>query len=115
VVGDNRERLIAAVREAAGRCRVLITTGGLGPTPDDLTTEAIAAAFATPLAERPEVWADIQAKLAARGRPVTPSLRRQALLPRWRGAAAQCHRLGPGDDLEPGAWVHDPHLSGGAQ
>jgi nicotinamide-nucleotide amidase len=82
VVGDNRERLIAAVLEAAGRCRVLITTGGLGPTPDDLTTEAIAAAFATPLAERPEVWADIQAKLAARGRSVTPSLRRQALLPR---------------------------------
>jgi len=81
VVGDNRERVIAAVREAAGRCRLLITTGGLGPTPDDLTTEAIAAAFETPLAERPEVWADIQAKLAARGRPVTPSLRRQALLP----------------------------------
>ena len=81
VVGDNRERVIAAVREAAGRCRLLITTGGLGPTPDDLTTEAIAAAFDTPLAERPEVWADIQAKLAARGRPITPSLRRQALLP----------------------------------
>lgn len=81
VVGDNRERLIAAVREAAGRCRLLITTGGLGPTPDDLTTEAIAAAFDAPLAERPEVWADIQAKLVARGRPVTPSLRRQALLP----------------------------------
>ena len=81
VVGDNRERLISAVREAAGRCRLLITTGGLGPTPDDLTTEAIAAAFEAPLAERPEVWADIQAKLAARGRPVTPSLRRQALLP----------------------------------
>jgi len=81
VVGDNRERLLAAVREAAGRCRLLITTGGLGPTPDDLTTETIAAAFGTPLAERPEVWADIQAKLEARGRPVTPSLRRQSLLP----------------------------------
>jgi nicotinamide-nucleotide amidase len=81
VVGDNRERLVAAVREAAGRCRLLITTGGLGPTPDDLTTEAIAAAFDTPLAERPEVWADILAKLEARGRPVTPSLRRQSLLP----------------------------------
>jgi nicotinamide-nucleotide amidase len=81
VVGDNRERLIDTVREAAGRCRLLITTGGLGPTPDDLTTEAIAAAFATPLAERPEVWADIQTKLEASGRSVTPSLRRQSLLP----------------------------------
>lgn len=82
VVGDNRERLIAAVREAAGRCRLLITTGGLGPTPDDLTTEAIAAAFDTPLEEDPEAWADIQAKLAQRGRTPSPSVRRQALIPR---------------------------------
>ncbi|MBM5816955.1 MAG: competence/damage-inducible protein A [Cyanobacteria bacterium K_Offshore_surface_m2_239] len=85
VVGDNRERLMAAVREASNRCRVLITTGGLGPTADDLTTEAIAAAFGAPLVEHPEVWADIQAKLGARGRPVAPSNRRQALLP--KGAA----------------------------
>jgi nicotinamide-nucleotide amidase len=81
VVGDNRERLIEAVRGAAGRCRVLVTTGGLGPTPDDLTTEAIAAAFDTPLVEHPAVWADIQAKLTARGRVATASNRRQALLP----------------------------------
>ena len=81
VVGDNRERLIAAVHQASGRCRVLITTGGLGPTPDDLTTEAIAAAFDTPLVEHPEVWADIQAKLSARGRPIASSNRKQALLP----------------------------------
>jgi nicotinamide-nucleotide amidase len=81
VVGDNRERVIAAVRAAAGRCRVLITTGGLGPTPDDLTTEAIAAAFETPLVEHPAVWADVQAKLSARGRPIVASNRKQALLP----------------------------------
>ncbi|SBO43683.1 competence/damage-inducible protein A [Cyanobium sp. NIES-981] len=85
VVGDNRDRVIAAVREASQRCRVLITTGGLGPTPDDLTTEAIAAAFDTPLTERPEVWADIEAKARARGRQLSASLRRQALLP--EGAA----------------------------
>ena len=81
VVGDNRERLIGAAREAAGRCRLLITTGGLGPTPDDLTTEAIAAAFGAPLVEHPEVWSDIQAKITARGRAVAPSNRRQAQLP----------------------------------
>jgi nicotinamide-nucleotide amidase len=85
VVGDNRERLIAAVREAAGRCRVLITTGGLGPTPDDLTTEAIAAAFGAPLVEHPAVWDDIQAKLAARGRTAGETQRCQAQLP--EGAA----------------------------
>ena len=81
VVGDNRERLMAEVRQAAGRCRVLITTGGLGPTPDDLTTEAIAAAFETPLVEHPEVWAEIQARVSARGRTCSPSNRRQAFLP----------------------------------
>ncbi|MCP9852928.1 competence/damage-inducible protein A [Synechococcus sp. HJ21-Hayes] len=81
VVGDNRERLIAAVREASGRCRVPITTGGLGPTPDDLTTEAIAAAFDTPLVEHPEIWRDIQARLGARGRVCSPSNRKQAFLP----------------------------------
>ena len=85
VVGDNRERLMAEVRQAASRCRVLITTGGLGPTPDDLTTEAIAAAFETPLVERPEVWAEIQARVSARGRICSPSNRRQAFLP--QGAA----------------------------
>ena len=85
VVGDNRERLIAEVLSASTRSRVLITTGGLGPTPDDLTTEAIAAAFATPLVEHPQVWADIQARLAARGRPCAASNRRQAFLP--EGAA----------------------------
>ena len=36
VVGDNRERLISELQAAAGRCRVLITTGGLGPTPDEI-------------------------------------------------------------------------------
>ncbi|MBW0166614.1 MAG: competence/damage-inducible protein A [Vulcanococcus sp.] len=85
VVGDNRERLIAELQAAAQRCRVLITTGGLGPTPDDLTTEAIAAAFGAPLVEHPQVWAEIQARLAARGRPFAASNRRQAFLP--EGAA----------------------------
>jgi nicotinamide-nucleotide amidase len=82
VVGDNRVRLIQALREAAARCRLLITTGGLGPTPDDLTTEAIATAFDTPLEENAEAWQDIQTKLAQRGRTPSPSVRRQALIPR---------------------------------
>ena len=82
VVGDNQERLAAVAREASERCRVLITTGGLGPTPDDLTTESLAAAFETPMEERPELWEEIQAKLSAGGRMVAPSNRRQACLPR---------------------------------
>ena len=81
VVGDNRERLITELRAAPVRCRVLITTGGLGPTPDDLTTEAIAAAFEAPLVEHPQIWEEIQARLATRGRPCAASNRRQAFLP----------------------------------
>ena len=81
VVGDNRDRLIAEVQAISNRSRVLITTGGLGPTPDDLTTESIAAAFSTPLEERPEVWDDITAKARSRGRTPGAETRRQALLP----------------------------------
>ncbi|WP_216902068.1 competence/damage-inducible protein A [Synechococcus sp. CCY 9618] len=96
VVGDNRERLIEAVRQAAGRCRVLITTGGLGPTPDDLTTEAIAAAFGADLVEHGEIWAAIQARIRARGRPVAASNRKQALLPRGAEVLANPTGTAPG-------------------
>ena len=113
VVGDNRERLIAALREAAGRCRVLITTGGLGPTPDDLTTEAIAAAFGAPLEERPEVWADIQAKLAGRGRPPAASNRRQALLPVGAGILPNPTGTAPGMIWTPDPQGRDPGLCPG--
>ena len=81
LLGDNRDRLIALVQEIAQRSSVLIVTGGLGPTPDDLTTEAIAAAFSVPLEERAEVWSDIEEKARSRGRTPGPETRRQALLP----------------------------------
>lgn len=85
VVGDNPERLRDAVLEAAGRSRVLICTGGLGPTPDDLTTETLAATFQVPLQHRAEVMADITAKLESRGRSMAAGTEKQALLP--QGAA----------------------------
>ena len=96
VVGDNRERLVREFRAAAGRCRLLICTGGLGPTPDDLTTEALAAAFDTPLDEHPGVWREIQARLAERGRTPSASLRRQALLPRGATLLANPTGTAPG-------------------
>lgn len=51
VVGDNRERLIEVIRTALGRSDVVILTGGLGPTEDDLTKEICAQAFGWPLVE----------------------------------------------------------------
>jgi nicotinamide-nucleotide amidase len=81
VVGDNVERIQRVIKIALERSNILIFTGGLGPTPDDLTTETIANFFQIPLEERPEVLADIESKYAARGRIMTASNRKQALLP----------------------------------
>lgn len=82
VVGDNPLRIQRAVAIACDRARLLIFTGGLGPTPDDLTHETLADFFSSPLEERSAVWADIQQKYANRGREIAPSNRKQALIPR---------------------------------
>ena len=63
------------------RASILIFTGGLGPTPDDLTTEAIAGFFQTPLVENAAIVEDIEEKFASIGRAMTPSNRQQALVP----------------------------------
>ncbi|MGD1937031.1 MAG: competence/damage-inducible protein A [Cyanophyceae cyanobacterium] len=81
VVGDNPQRIHQAIATACERSQLLIFTGGLGPTPDDLTTEAIAHYFETPLVEHPDVLADIAEKFARRGREMAPSNRKQALQP----------------------------------
>jgi len=81
VVGDNPERIKQVLKIASDRAQILIFTGGLGPTPDDLTTETIASFFATPLEERPELITDIEAKFTKRGRKMSPSNRKQALMP----------------------------------
>lgn len=81
VVGDNPQRLKHVIEIAIKRAQVLIFTGGLGPTPDDLTTETLADFFGAPLIERPEILADIARKYVQRGREMTPSNRKQALIP----------------------------------
>ena len=81
VVGDNLGRLGRVIDLASQRSSILIFTGGLGPTPDDLTTEAIADFFQTPLEEKPEIIQDIAAKFAKRGRKMSPNNHKQALIP----------------------------------
>ncbi|TVQ08639.1 MAG: competence/damage-inducible protein A [Leptolyngbya sp. DLM2.Bin27] len=81
VVGDNPARIQQAVTIAQGRSQLLLFTGGLGPTPDDLTIETLANLFGAPLVEHPDLVADIEAKFTARGRTMPPSNRKQALLP----------------------------------
>ncbi len=60
VVGDNPERLAQAVSVARRRADILITTGGLGPTYDDLTKQTICAAFGKPLVFHPDILEDIR-------------------------------------------------------
>jgi len=62
-VGDNSKRICKLVKEISTRSYLLITSGGLGPTPDDLTTEAIAKAFNASLFKRPYLWDKIKQKL----------------------------------------------------
>ncbi len=81
VVGDNQARLKRVIGIAIERSQILIFTGGLGPTPDDLTTETLADFFGVPLLERPEILEDIALKYAQRRREMTPSNRKQALIP----------------------------------
>lgn len=81
VVGDNMERIAQLLEIATKRSSILLFTGGLGPTPDDLTTEAIAAFFNTPLIEKAEIIEDITAKFAQRGIKMTPNNHKQALIP----------------------------------
>ncbi len=81
VVGDNPLRIQRAVAIACERARLLIFTGGLGPTPDDLTIATLAEFFDASLTERPEIVADLKAKFANRGRKLNDVSRRQATLP----------------------------------
>jgi nicotinamide-nucleotide amidase len=80
-VGDNPDRLQQVIQHAASRANLLIFTGGLGPTPDDLTTETIATTFHTELVEHPHIIEDITQKFAKRGRVMATNNLKQALQP----------------------------------
>ena len=82
-VGDNCDRIIKVIQEISKRSNLLIITGGLGPTPDDLTTEAIAKSFNVSLFERPHLWDEIKQKLPnSKLRDDSSSLRKQCFFPK---------------------------------
>lgn len=81
VVRDHEPSLTAAISEACSRSRVVIATGGLGPTEDDRTRNAAATAAGTELVFHDPSWEHIQALFSRRGRDVHESNRRQAFLP----------------------------------
>jgi len=95
-VSDRLEELVQALAAAAARASVVVLTGGLGPTEDDLTREALARAAGVELEFRPELWEHIQELFRRRGRSVPEQNRRQALLPRGAEAIANPEGTAPG-------------------
>ncbi len=81
VVGDDVDDIGVAVTNAAKRAKLVLITGGLGPTVDDVTREAVAEVTGKPLRLRPRAFTSIKTRLQAAGRPVTDTQRRQAFLP----------------------------------
>jgi nicotinamide-nucleotide amidase len=80
-VGDRLDDLVRVLREIGDRADVCIGTGGLGPTDDDLTAEAVARAFEAPLALDEVALEQIEERFRSFGRPMAPVNRKQALLP----------------------------------
>ena len=80
-IGDNAERIAEQIRSSLNHADIIITTGGLGPTVDDPTREAVAKAFNRSLEFHDELWIDIQERFNTYGRSPSENNRRQAFLP----------------------------------
>ena len=99
-VGDNEERLSNLLQTALSRSDLVLTTGGLGPTVDDLTKEVCAKTLGLPLVEDAESMRRIEAFFKARGQQMPETNRKQAYLP--QGCAVFCndHGTAPGCAIE---------------
>ena len=99
VVGDVTAGINEAVQSALERTRAVITTGGLGPTPDDVTKEAVAAAFGRELEFREDLWQRLLERWAPRGR-IPETNRKQAEVPSGAEVFPNSRGTAPGLALE---------------
>lgn len=101
-VGDNRDRMATTIERALERSEIVITSGGLGPTEDDLTREIVADVVGVELTEDEEALRQIEAVFHGNKWVMTPSNRKQALIP--QGAVVVPNALGtaPGFIVEHG-------------
>jgi len=108
-VGDDADAVARAIREALDRTGAVITTGGLGPTADDRTREAVAAAFGTTLVLDDAIADGLRALWRSRGFPgeLPASNLRQAMVPQGATVLPNAHGSAPGLWLEDarGRWV----------
>ena len=101
-VGDDLEELDATLRSAAARSALVVSTGGLGPTGDDVTRDALARAFGRELREDRGVVVELETRFRALGHGMPRSNLRQALVP--DGAAV----LPNAEGSAPGLWLDHP-------
>jgi nicotinamide-nucleotide amidase len=105
IVGDERERLRDAFRDALGRVELVISTGGLGPTLDDLTREAVSDFLDRKLLLNEEILRHIEGRFRRLGRTMSENNKRQALVP--EGATVLENSVG----TAPGLWIEaDGHF-----
>jgi nicotinamide-nucleotide amidase len=99
-VGDNLGRMVECLRELTDRADAVIVCGGLGPTPDDVTREAIAEVMGVGLERREELIAHIAAQFGGRGRPMPENNLRQADVPEGGDAIPNPIGTAPGLSCE---------------
>ena len=80
-ISDQREHILKALEQAASRAEIILITGGLGPTSDDITKPTLAEYFDSPMVFHPEVLKEVERMFAARGLPVTEVNMKQAEVP----------------------------------
>ncbi len=91
-IGDNADRIATAIRESIDRNDIVITTGGLGPTVDDPTRQAVAQALGVETEFREELWLQVVQAISRYGRKPAENQRRQAVVP--KGAIAVKNPVG---------------------
>ncbi len=108
-VGDDEKALQSEIRQSLDESDLVVTTGGLGPTDDDKTREAVAGLFGVELAFRGEILEDIRERFKLRGRSMPESNRSQAMVP--AGFEVLSNRVG----TAPGLWreIQEGEAAGG--
>ena len=91
-IGDNVERIADAIRNSMARTEIVITTGGLGPTVDDPTREAVARAIGVETEFREDLWEQVVSIISRYGRKPSENQKRQAFVP--KGAIGIPHPVG---------------------
>ena len=100
VVGDEPQEIAAAVSQAVAHAELIILTGGLGPTEDDVTRDAVASVFGLTLREDPTVLASIRSRFESRRMEMPSINRRQALVPDGAVVLSNVNGTAPGLWLE---------------